>query len=128
MTKKFKSYIKNKKLKRNKIELNLFDNNIITIIIKMNTSDELSINLNWSGAGERMFTHIKNLSELAKELGMTKIEIRDYLLKRIISPLIYIEGNTLKIVGFITEPTFKILFNEYKDFKIVQEFNYLKIY
>ena len=82
----------------------------------MSISNELSINLNWSGAGERMFTHIKNLSQLAEELGITKIEIRDYLLKRIISPLIYIEGNTLKIAGFVKEPILKMLFDEYNDF------------
>jgi hypothetical protein len=94
----------------------------------MNTSDELHIIINWCGARETIVTHIKNLSELAEELGMTKIEIRDYLLKRLDSSFVHIEGNTLKIGGFITEPTFKILFNEYKDFKTVQEFNYLKIY
>jgi hypothetical protein len=105
--KKVKTY------KKNKNELKLFDNNIIIIIIKMNTSTELSIKLNWSGARERMVTHIKNLSELAKQLGLTKFEIRNYLLTRILSPLIYIEGDTLKITGFVTEPMLKILFDEY---------------
>uniref|UniRef100_A0A6C0ASH8 Uncharacterized protein n=1 Tax=viral metagenome TaxID=1070528 RepID=A0A6C0ASH8_9ZZZZ len=80
----------------------------------MNTSDELSIKICWYGARETMITHITNLSELSEQLGLTKIEIKNYLLNRIITSSIYIEGNTLKIAGFITEPILKILFNEYK--------------
>ena len=112
--KKVKTY-KNK----NKIELNLFDNIIIIIIIKMNTSNELSIQICWYGSRETMVTHIKNLSDLSEQLGLIKIEIRDYLLTRLNTSSIYIEGNTLKIYGFVTEPTLKMLFDEYNDFKIV---------
>jgi hypothetical protein len=85
----------------------------------MRSSDELHITINWCGARETMVTHIKNLLELAQQLGLTKIEIRDYLLTRLDTSSIYIEGNTLKIAGFVTEPMLKMLFNEYNDFKRV---------
>lgn len=83
----------------------------------MNTSNELSIQICWSGARERMVTHITNLSELAEQLETTKIKIKDYIYKRVDTPSVNIEGNTLKIAGFIKEPICKMLFNEYKDFK-----------
>jgi len=85
----------------------------------MSTSDELSIKIYWYGARETMVTHITNLPELSQQLGLTKIEIRDYLLTRVASSFVHIEGDTLKIAGFVTEPMFKILFNEYKNFKTV---------
>ena len=82
----------------------------------MNTSNELSIKICWYGARERITTHITNLSELAQQLGVTKIDIRDYLLTRIDTSFVRVEGNTLKISGFVTEPILKMIFNEYKDF------------
>ena len=45
----------------------------------MNTSSELSIQICWSGAREKMVTHITNLSELAQQLETTKIEIKNHL-------------------------------------------------
>jgi hypothetical protein len=82
----------------------------------MSTSDELHITIKWFGARERIVTHTQKLSELAQQLGMTKIEIRDYLLTRLDTSSIYIEGNTLKIAGFVTEPMLKMLFNEYNEY------------
>jgi hypothetical protein len=82
----------------------------------MNTSSELSIAIYWSGARERMVTHITNLSELAEQLETTKIEIKNYITNRVNTPSVYIEGNTLKIAGFLKEPICKMLLNEYKDF------------
>jgi hypothetical protein len=91
----------------------------------MNTSHELHLTINWCGARETMVTHLKNISELSQQLGLTKIEIRDYLLNRLDTPSIHIEGNTIKIAGFVTEPIFKMIFDqynkyiEYKNCKIV---------
>ena len=85
----------------------------------MNTSSELSIAICWSGARERIVTHITNLSELAEQLETTKIEIKDYIYKRVDTPSVNIEGNTLKIAGFLRAPICKTLFDEYKYFKII---------
>jgi len=84
----------------------------------MNSPSELSIEICWCGAREKMVTHITNLSELAWQLGTTKLEIKNYILNRVNTSSVDIEGNTLKIAGFLKAPICKILFDEYKDFKI----------
>ena len=86
----------------------------------MNTSNELSMKIYWYGARENLVTHIRNLSELSEQLNLTKIEIRDYMFNRLDTSFVHIEGNTLKIAGFVTETTFNMLFNEYKQLKTVK--------
>ena len=46
----------------------------------------------------------------------TREKIRDYLLNRLDTPSIHIEGNTIKIAGFVTEPIFKMIFDQYNQY------------
>lgn len=63
------------------------------------------------GARERLVTHIIEIKSLAERLETTPYDIKAYFTKRL-DTIIDIEGNTMKVKGFLKLPLLNMLLEE----------------
>lgn len=66
------------------------------------------------GSREKIVTHITEIKNLAERLETTPHDIKNYFSKRL-DTLIDLEGNTLKVKGFLKLPVLNILLEEIRD-------------
>lgn len=66
----------------------------------------------YSGARERLFTHINEMKTLAEQLKTTPHNIKTYFSQRL-DTVIELEGNTLKVKGLLKVPLINTLLEEF---------------
>jgi translation initiation factor 2 beta subunit (eIF-2beta)/eIF-5 len=78
-------------------------------------SRELKVDFCYYGMRETLVTHIRNVQELASQLGSCPEKIKVYFAEKLQKEA-NIEGKTLKIKGLIIKPVIDTLIAEYNSY------------